>query len=209
MVGNTGLSTARSTGTPAVRPSVSFRLTRSWACRVAVWTPFRGRMVEPSTCASARTTPRPPPRAIERQSRPDRVGPALGDAGRPGARPVPVRTGARRTDRRRLGPCRSRLLERGRHDGSVATGAHPPPRGGILIVEHLAGLEALPADGFRVFAVPPPVVGASSFPVRAFAEMADAVPPADVETFETERLDARPIARDDSAGCPFCITTNA
>ena len=70
---------------------------------------------------------------------------------------------------------------------------------GILIVEHLAGLEALPADGFRLFAVPPPVVGASSFPVRAFAEVADAVPRADVETFETERLVARPIAQDDFA----------
>jgi kynurenine formamidase len=40
---------------------------------------------------------------------------------------------------------------------------------GIPIVEHLRGLEQLPARGFRFFAVPPAVVGGTSFPVRAFA----------------------------------------
>jgi kynurenine formamidase len=40
---------------------------------------------------------------------------------------------------------------------------------GIPIVEHLTGLERLPDDGFRFFAVPPRVVGMGSFPVRAFA----------------------------------------
>lgn len=40
---------------------------------------------------------------------------------------------------------------------------------GIPIVEHLRGLEALPAEGFRFFAVPCPVRGMGSFPVRAFA----------------------------------------
>lgn len=40
---------------------------------------------------------------------------------------------------------------------------------GIPIVEHLRGLDELPDDGFRFFAVPPPVVGIGSFPVRAFA----------------------------------------
>jgi arylformamidase len=40
---------------------------------------------------------------------------------------------------------------------------------GIPIVEHLCGLEMLPSDGFRFFAVPPAIVGGTSFPVRAFA----------------------------------------
>ena len=44
---------------------------------------------------------------------------------------------------------------------------------GVLIVEHLTGLSALPEDGFRVFAVPPRIVGGASFPVRAFAEVPD------------------------------------
>jgi kynurenine formamidase len=55
----------------------------------------------------------------------------------------------------------------------TATGERPVHttllRAGILIVEHLANLEALPADGFRFFAVPPRVRGMGSFPVRAFA----------------------------------------
>lgn len=42
---------------------------------------------------------------------------------------------------------------------------------GILIVEHLCNLGRLPSDGFRFFAVPPRIVGAASFPVRAFAEL--------------------------------------
>jgi kynurenine formamidase len=41
---------------------------------------------------------------------------------------------------------------------------------GIPIVEHLRGLDALPRDGFRFYAVAPRVVGGASFPVRAFAE---------------------------------------
>ncbi len=40
---------------------------------------------------------------------------------------------------------------------------------GILVVEHLANLSALPAGGFRFFAVPPRVRGMGTFPVRAFA----------------------------------------
>lgn len=40
---------------------------------------------------------------------------------------------------------------------------------GILIVEHLTGLEALPETGFRFFAVPPKIRRFTSFPVRAFA----------------------------------------
>ena len=39
----------------------------------------------------------------------------------------------------------------------------------VPIVEHLTGLERLPDDGFRFFAVPPRVMGMGSFPVRAFA----------------------------------------
>jgi kynurenine formamidase len=40
---------------------------------------------------------------------------------------------------------------------------------GVPIVEHLTGLDALPADGARFTAVPPRVVGFGTFPVRAFA----------------------------------------
>ena len=39
----------------------------------------------------------------------------------------------------------------------------------IPIVEHMCGLEALPDKGFKFFAVPAPVKGMGSFPVRAFA----------------------------------------
>jgi arylformamidase len=47
---------------------------------------------------------------------------------------------------------------------------HTTPLGaGIPIVEHLTGLAALPAGGFTFTAVPPKVVGAGTFPVRAFA----------------------------------------
>ena len=42
-------------------------------------------------------------------------------------------------------------------------------RAGIPIVEHLTNLAALPARGFRFFAVPPKVAGMGTFPVRAFA----------------------------------------
>lgn len=49
-------------------------------------------------------------------------------------------------------PVHSRLLARGRP-----------------VVEHLRGLERLPREGFRFFAVPAPVRGLGSFPVRAFA----------------------------------------
>ena len=41
--------------------------------------------------------------------------------------------------------------------------------GGIPIVEHLCNLDALPDSGFKFFAVPTPVRGMGSFPVRAFA----------------------------------------
>ena len=40
---------------------------------------------------------------------------------------------------------------------------------GIPIVEHLRGLDELPPGGFRFSAVPPAIVGGTSFPVRAFA----------------------------------------
>lgn len=42
---------------------------------------------------------------------------------------------------------------------------------GIPIVEHLTGLAALPASGFRFSAVPPKVVGMGTFPVRAHARL--------------------------------------
>ncbi|MEU4679459.1 cyclase family protein [Micromonospora sp. NPDC023737] len=40
---------------------------------------------------------------------------------------------------------------------------------GIPIVEHLSGLDSLPAAGFRFTAAPPRVAGMGTFPVRAFA----------------------------------------
>lgn len=43
----------------------------------------------------------------------------------------------------------------------------------IPIVEHLTKLSSLPRSGFRFYAVPPPIVKGASFPVRAFAELAE------------------------------------
>jgi len=43
----------------------------------------------------------------------------------------------------------------------------------IPIVEHLARLSSLPRDGFKFYAVPPPIVKGASFPVRAFAELVE------------------------------------
>ena len=40
---------------------------------------------------------------------------------------------------------------------------------GIPILEHLTNLAALPDDGFRLTALPAPVRGLGSFPVRAVA----------------------------------------
>jgi kynurenine formamidase len=45
-------------------------------------------------------------------------------------------------------------------------------RAGVLVVEHLCNLRGLPREGFRFFAVPLRIAGGSSFPVRAFAELA-------------------------------------
>ena len=44
---------------------------------------------------------------------------------------------------------------------------------GVLVVEHLCGLDALPPTGFRFYAVPLRLVGGASFPVRAFAEVGE------------------------------------
>ncbi len=44
-------------------------------------------------------------------------------------------------------------------------------RAGIPIVEHLTGLDGLPVDGFTFSAVPAPVRGMGTFPVRAFASV--------------------------------------
>jgi kynurenine formamidase len=43
----------------------------------------------------------------------------------------------------------------------------------IPIVEHLCNLSSLPETGFKFFAVPAPVKGMGSFPVRAFALIGD------------------------------------
>lgn len=42
---------------------------------------------------------------------------------------------------------------------------------GVPICEHMTGLGALPANGFRFTAAPPKVQGMGTFPVRAFAEI--------------------------------------
>ena len=39
----------------------------------------------------------------------------------------------------------------------------------VPLVEHLTGLDALPATGFRFFAVPPRIRSMATFPIRAFA----------------------------------------
>ena len=44
-------------------------------------------------------------------------------------------------------------------------------RHGILIVEHLTGLEQLPDEDFAFSAIPPKVRGMGTFPVRAFAQL--------------------------------------
>jgi kynurenine formamidase len=62
---------------------------------------------------------------------------------------------------------------------------------GIPIVEHLAGLEQLPQRGFRFFAAPVRVAGLGSFPVRAFASVADAAATASRSTGEVSEALAR------------------
>ncbi len=44
---------------------------------------------------------------------------------------------------------------------------------GIPIVEHLCELDRLPPSGFRFHAAPPQVAGIGTFPVRAYAVVAD------------------------------------
>lgn len=46
-------------------------------------------------------------------------------------------------------------------------------KAGVVIVEHLCNLRALPASGFRFHAAPAPVRGCGSFPVRAYAVVPD------------------------------------
>jgi arylformamidase len=61
--------------------------------------------------------------------------------------------------------------------GDRARPAHTGLLGaGIPIVEHLRGLTALPAAGFRFTATPPRVRGFGTFPVRAFAVVDGALP---------------------------------
>lgn len=47
---------------------------------------------------------------------------------------------------------------------------------GIPVVEHLTGLDRLPADGFRFTAAPPKVAGLGTFTVRAFAVVEEPPP---------------------------------
>jgi kynurenine formamidase len=44
-------------------------------------------------------------------------------------------------------------------------------RAGILIVEHLCNLAAVPDEGFTFSAIPPKILGMGTFPVRAFANL--------------------------------------
>lgn len=44
---------------------------------------------------------------------------------------------------------------------------------GVLILEHLTGLEAVPAQGARLHAAPPPWTGVGTWPVRAYAVVPD------------------------------------
>jgi kynurenine formamidase len=46
---------------------------------------------------------------------------------------------------------------------------------GVPIVEHLCGLDRLPDDRFRFFAVPVKVKGMGTFPVRAFGLVEESV----------------------------------
>jgi kynurenine formamidase len=59
----------------------------------------------------------------------------------------------------------------------MADGARPAHTGllhaGIPIVEHLCNLSALPVSGFSFHAVPAPVRGMGTFPVRAYAVLED------------------------------------
>ena len=64
-------------------------------------------------------------------------------------------------------------------------------RAGIPIVEHLCGLEALPASGFRFYAVPVKVAGMGTFPVRAFAELPDVPVSPSSARVNPERLPVR------------------
>jgi len=57
------------------------------------------------------------------------------------------------------------LSDLGRPVHSTLLGAEIP------IVEHLCGLDRLPADGFTFTAVPPKVAGFGTWPVRAFATL--------------------------------------
>ena len=47
---------------------------------------------------------------------------------------------------------------------------------GIPLVEHLTGLDRLPREGWRFFAVPPRIRGMATFPIRAFALLAEVGP---------------------------------
>ena len=58
-------------------------------------------------------------------------------------------------------------------DDAVPGGARPAHsvllRAGIPVLEHLTGLDQLPATGARLHAAPPRIEGFSTFPVRAYA----------------------------------------
>ena len=69
---------------------------------------------------------------------------------------------------RRCGLGRHRLGQPGRHPRWSATRPHRSARAGIPIVEHLTDLARLMGRAFRFSAVPVPVRGLGTFPVRAF-----------------------------------------
>ena len=154
------MSTPRSTATRTAAISPIWTLHRSPTCR--------------QSSAARRTNGGRSARAFgiargerSRRAGADRLGPALARTRLlPGA-PVPD---ARR-GRVAAGPGRRagrhRFAEHRRQDGArpvhtVLLGA------GIPVVEHLRGLDALPDEGFRFYAVPVKLRGVGSFPVRAF-----------------------------------------
>jgi arylformamidase len=55
--------------------------------------------------------------------------------------------------------------------GHSSSGVARLLRAGVLVIENLCNLSALPADGFRFFAVPVAIAGGERFEVRAFAEL--------------------------------------
>ena len=105
----------------------------------------------------------------------DGLGRALAHAAVRGGPPVPDAR-RRRVPRRTRGPALVGIDSLNIDD--TADGVRPAHTlllaAGIPIVEHLCNLAALPESGFRLHCVPAPFRGLGSFPVRAYAVVAEA-----------------------------------